>query len=186
MTSGPYEPQPEDRFTFVSGPSAHPGRDPFGVEVRSHSTRSTSSSPGRYRRVRRHSPRQRPRPADASASEREVLLKRFRAALDSTGLKVPMTTVNLFTRPIFKEGALTRMIPTFAVSHSPRRSTPLTSARSWAPASSYCGAVVKGPRPRGQARRRGARPFGRSDQRHDHLHRRAQLQHADRARTQAQ
>jgi xylose isomerase len=50
-------------------------------------------------------------PVDASASEREVLLKRFREALDSTGLKVPMTTVNLFTRPIFKEGALTANDP---------------------------------------------------------------------------
>jgi len=41
-----------------------------------------------------------------------------------------MTTVNLFTRPIFKEGALTANDPDVSpFSHSPRRSTPLTSAR---------------------------------------------------------
>ena len=50
-------------------------------------------------------------PADSSASDREVILKKFRTALDATGLKVPMTTVNLFTRPIFKEGALTANDP---------------------------------------------------------------------------
>jgi xylose isomerase len=34
-------------------------------------------------------------------------IERFRAALDETGLVVPMVTTNLFTHPVFKEGALT-------------------------------------------------------------------------------
>jgi xylose isomerase len=46
-------------------------------------------------------------PAGTSAQEREALVKRFRRALDETGMHVPMATTNLFGRPIFKEGAFT-------------------------------------------------------------------------------
>jgi xylose isomerase len=38
---------------------------------------------------------------------REATIKRFRAALDETGIVVPMVTTNLFTHPVFKEGAFT-------------------------------------------------------------------------------
>jgi len=112
MTSGPYEPQPEDRFTFGLWTVGNPGRDPFGVEVREPldpvDIVHHLADIGAYGVTLHDNDLV---PADASASEREVLLKRFRAALDSTGLKVPMTTVNLFTRPIFKEGALTANDP---------------------------------------------------------------------------
>ena len=57
-------------------------------------------------------------PYDASSTDRDVVLKRFRHALDETGLKVPMATTNLFWRPVFKEGAFTannREIRRFAV-----------------------------------------------------------------------
>src|ERR671921_812207 len=40
-------------------------------------------------------------------SARDNHIKRFRAALDETGLVVPMVTTNLFTHPVFKEGGLT-------------------------------------------------------------------------------
>jgi len=76
-----------------------------------------------------------------------VLLKRFRAALDSTGLKVPMTTVNLFTRPIFKEGALTANDPDVRRFALAKALDAIDLGAELAPASSYCGAVVKGPRP---------------------------------------
>ncbi|MDQ6697921.1 MAG: xylose isomerase, partial [Actinomycetota bacterium] len=39
------------------------------------------------------------------------ILKRFRRALDGTGMTVPMATTNLFHRPIFKEGAFTANDP---------------------------------------------------------------------------
>ena len=39
--------------------------------------------------------------------ERERLVKRFRRAVDEAGLAVPMMTTNLFTHPMFKEGAFT-------------------------------------------------------------------------------
>ncbi|GGK80138.1 xylose isomerase [Ornithinimicrobium pekingense] len=46
-------------------------------------------------------------PPGASASERDAVIGRFRAALDETGLTVPMVTTNTFTHPVFKDGALT-------------------------------------------------------------------------------
>ena len=39
--------------------------------------------------------------------DRERHLGRFRAALDECGMTVPMVTTNLFTHPVFKEGAFT-------------------------------------------------------------------------------
>ena len=38
---------------------------------------------------------------------REASIKRFRSALDETGIVVPMVTTNLFSHPVFKEGAFT-------------------------------------------------------------------------------
>ncbi|PXY35600.1 xylose isomerase [Prauserella flavalba] len=46
-------------------------------------------------------------PFGSNDSTREEHIKRFRAALDDTGLAVPMATTNLFGQPVFKEGALT-------------------------------------------------------------------------------
>jgi len=46
-------------------------------------------------------------PFGSADADRERHLKRFREALDATGLVVPMVTTNLFTHPLFKEGAFT-------------------------------------------------------------------------------
>lgn len=46
-------------------------------------------------------------PFGASHTEREAVVKRFRQALDATGMKVPMATTNLFTHPVFKDGGFT-------------------------------------------------------------------------------
>ncbi|PXY22358.1 xylose isomerase [Prauserella muralis] len=46
-------------------------------------------------------------PFGSGDSAREQQIKRFRAALDDTGLVVPMATTNLFSHPVFKDGALT-------------------------------------------------------------------------------
>jgi xylose isomerase len=50
-------------------------------------------------------------PHGSSPSERAAIVKRFTAALDATGMKVPMTSTNLFSRPVFKEGAFTANDP---------------------------------------------------------------------------
>jgi xylose isomerase len=46
-------------------------------------------------------------PFGSDDSERARRIKRFRDALDATGLVVPMMTTNLFTHPVFKDGAFT-------------------------------------------------------------------------------
>jgi len=46
-------------------------------------------------------------PFGSSETERERLVDRFRRAVDEAGLVVPMMTTNLFTHPMFKEGAFT-------------------------------------------------------------------------------
>src|SRR5258708_13980341 len=46
-------------------------------------------------------------PFGSSDSEREAHIKRFRAALDETGMHVPMAATNLLTHPVFKGGAFT-------------------------------------------------------------------------------
>jgi len=39
--------------------------------------------------------------------EREAAISRFEKAIDAAGLKIPMITTNLFTHPVFKDGAFT-------------------------------------------------------------------------------
>src|SRR5665213_2454538 len=46
-------------------------------------------------------------PFGSNESERERLIKRFRKAADDAGVVVAMMTTNLFTHPMFKEGAFT-------------------------------------------------------------------------------
>ncbi len=46
-------------------------------------------------------------PFAADEQARQAQVKRFRAALDETGMVVPMVTTNLFTHPVFKDGGLT-------------------------------------------------------------------------------
>ena len=46
-------------------------------------------------------------PFGSSASERDDHIKPFRAALDETGLIVPMVTTNLFSHPVFRDGGFT-------------------------------------------------------------------------------
>jgi xylose isomerase len=46
-------------------------------------------------------------PIDATVEERDRIVRDFRQALDATGMTVPMATTNLFTDPVFKDGAFT-------------------------------------------------------------------------------
>ncbi|MEU0092504.1 xylose isomerase [Kribbella sp. NPDC006257] len=46
-------------------------------------------------------------PFGSSLAERDAHLKPFRAALEETGLAVPMVTTNLFAHPVFRDGGFT-------------------------------------------------------------------------------
>jgi xylose isomerase len=107
-----YQPTPDDRFTFGLWTVGNPGRDPFGAEVREPldpvEVVHRLADMGAYG-VNFHDNDL--VPFGSSAQEREAILKRFRHALDQTGLRVPMATTNLFSRPVFKEGAFTANDP---------------------------------------------------------------------------
>lgn len=107
-----FVPRPEDHFTFGLWTVGNPGRDPFGHEVRPPLDPVESvhrlAELGAYG-VNFHDDDL--VPYGSSPAEREAVVKRFRQALDETGMKVPMTTTNLFSRPVFKEGAFTANDP---------------------------------------------------------------------------
>ncbi|MCW2613372.1 MAG: xylose isomerase [Frankiales bacterium] len=101
-------PTPDDRFTFGLWTVGWQARDPFGDATRAPvdpvETVHRLAELGAYG-VTFHDDDLVPfGSADASRQEH---LKRFRTALDETGLVVPMVTTNLFTHPVFKDGGFT-------------------------------------------------------------------------------
>jgi xylose isomerase len=50
-------------------------------------------------------------PFGASAAERDRIVREFKSALSDHGMQVPMATTNLFTHPVFKDGAFTANDP---------------------------------------------------------------------------
>jgi xylose isomerase len=107
-----YVPKPEDKFTFGLWTVGSIGRDPFGGPVRDPKTPAELvhllGEVGAYG-VNFHDNDL--IPIDATAAEAEAIKRDFRKALDETGLVVPMATTNLFSDPIFKDGAFTSNDP---------------------------------------------------------------------------
>jgi len=107
-----YVPRPEDRFTFGLWTVGNRGRDPFGHETRPPldpvDAVNHLAELGAYG-VNFHDDDL--IPPGSTGAEREAILKRFRRALDDTGMKVPMATTNLFSNPVFKEGGFTANDP---------------------------------------------------------------------------
>ena len=102
------EPTPADKFTFGLWTVGWQARDPFGDATRAplDPVRAVNelAARGAYG-VTFHDDDLIPFGSDdASRSEH---IHRFKKALDETGMKVPMATTNLFSHPIFKDGALT-------------------------------------------------------------------------------
>ena len=108
----PFTPRPEHHFTFGLWTVGNPGRDPFGHEVRPPldpvETVHRLAELGAYG-VNFHDDDL--IPPGSTPADRAAILTRFRAALDATGMKVPMATTNLFSRPVFREGAFTANDP---------------------------------------------------------------------------
>ena len=102
------QPTRDDKFSFGLWTVGWQARDPFGDATRPALDPVESvhrlAELGAYG-VTFHDDDLIPFGSDASAREEHI--KRFRAALEETGLVVPMATTNLFTHPVFKEGALT-------------------------------------------------------------------------------
>jgi xylose isomerase len=101
-------PTPEDKFSFGLWTVGWQARDPFG-----DATRAAVDPVEAVHRLAElgawgitfHDDDL--VPFGSNDTDRENHLKRFRAALEETGMVVPMVTTNTFTHPVFKEGALT-------------------------------------------------------------------------------
>jgi xylose isomerase len=106
------QPSPADKFTFGLWTVGNRGRDPFGAFVRPPLDPVAAvhhlGKLGAYG-VNFHDNDL--VPIDASPADRDRIVRDFRRALDSTGMTVPMATTNLFTDPVFKDGAFTSHDP---------------------------------------------------------------------------
>jgi xylose isomerase len=103
-----YIPQPEHKFTFGLWTVGNIGRDPFGEPTRT--TLSPTEIVHMLAEVGAWGVNFHDNdlvPIDATPSERDQIVADFKKALDDTGIVVPMATTNLFTHPVFKDGAFT-------------------------------------------------------------------------------
>ncbi|MEY4197476.1 MAG: hypothetical protein RLZZ477_61 [Actinomycetota bacterium] len=101
-------PTPQDKFTFGLWTVGWQARDPFGDATREAldpvRTVNELAKRGAYG-VTFHDDDL--IPFGSSPSDRSAHIARFKKALDETGMKVPMATTNLFSHPVFKDGAFT-------------------------------------------------------------------------------
>jgi xylose isomerase len=107
-----YDPKPEHKFTFGLWTVGNPGRDPFGEPVRDvispveivHLLAEVGAWGVNFHDNDLV-------PIDATPAERDQIVADFKKALADTGLVVPMATTNLFTDPVFRDGAFTSNDP---------------------------------------------------------------------------
>src|SRR5437773_4448640 len=103
-----YTPTKADRFSFGLWTVGWRGIDPFGLAVRPPldpvETVHRLAELGAYG-VSFHDDDLIPHGSDDDTRRKTV--ERFKQALAETGLVVPMATTNLFTHPVFKDGAFT-------------------------------------------------------------------------------
>jgi xylose isomerase len=111
-SSDKYEPRPEHKFSFGLWTVGNRGRDPFGDFVRPPISPteivSMLAEVGAWG-VNLHDNDL--VPIDATAPERDCLVRCFKRACDASGIVVPMATVSLFFHPIFRDGAFTANDP---------------------------------------------------------------------------
>src|SRR5262245_58086621 len=111
-TGDPFDPTRADRFSFGLWTVGNVGRDPFGEPVRARMTPvhiveklAECGAMG----VNLHDNDL--VPLGSSAAERDRIVGEFKAALEDSGLVVPMATTNLFSHPVFKDGAFSANDP---------------------------------------------------------------------------
>jgi xylose isomerase len=107
-----YTPRPEHKFTFGLWTVGNPGRDPFGEAVRPLLSPidivKGLAKVGAWG-VNLHDNDL--VPFGAPAAERDRIVREFKQALADHGMVVPMATTNLFSHPVFKDGAFTANDP---------------------------------------------------------------------------
>jgi xylose isomerase len=107
-----YQPKPEHKFTFGLWTLGNRGRDPFGDAVRPPippvDIVAMLAEVGAWG-VNLHDNDL--VPIDATASERDSIVREFARACKDNGIVVPMATVSLFFHPVFRDGAFTANDP---------------------------------------------------------------------------
>jgi xylose isomerase len=107
-----FTPRPEHKFSFGLWTVSNRGRDPFGEPVREAlapvDAVALLAEVGAWG-VNLHDNDL--VPIDATPAERDAIVAAFRAACATHGIVVPMATVNLFTDPVFRDGAFTANDP---------------------------------------------------------------------------
>ena len=110
--NGVYQPNPEDKFSFGLWTLGNRGRDPFGDFVRPtmppNEIAAVLGEIGAWG-VNLHDNDL--VPIDATAAERDRIVREFKKACADSGVVVPMATVSLFFHPIFRDGAFTANDP---------------------------------------------------------------------------
>ncbi len=112
MSNDAFTPRPPHKFSFGLWTVGNPGRDPFGEPVRRRT--SAVQLAGLLGEVGAWGVNLHDSdlvPIDASAAERDRIVREFKRACHDNGLVVPMATTNLFTDSAFKDGAFTSNDP---------------------------------------------------------------------------
>ena len=108
----PYQPKPEDKFSFGLWTVGNRGRDPFGDFVRPVISPveivKMLGEVGAWG-VNLHDNDL--VPIDATPAERDAIVGEFKKACSEYHVVVPMATVSLFFHPIFRDGAFTSNDP---------------------------------------------------------------------------
>src|SRR3984957_15633314 len=107
-----YQPKPEHKFSFGLWTIGNRGRDTFGDAVRPTippvDIVAMLAEVGAWG-VNFHDNDL--VPMDATASQRDAIVRDFKRACKENGLVVPMATVSLFFHPVFRDGAFTANDP---------------------------------------------------------------------------
>jgi xylose isomerase len=103
--SSTFQPTREDRFSFGLWTVGWQARDPFGDATRA--PLDPVESVHRLAELGAYGVSFHDDDLLAVEPDRDRAVAAFRKALDETGLVVPMATTNLFTHPVFKDGAFT-------------------------------------------------------------------------------
>ncbi|CAN5352141.1 xylose isomerase [soil metagenome] len=103
-----YAPDPKLKFTFGLWTVGNIGRDPFGEPTREKiPVREILDLLGEVKAYGVNFHDNDAIPIDASPQEADRIIKDFRAGMKENHLLCPMATTNLFSDPVFKDGAFT-------------------------------------------------------------------------------
>ena len=121
---GALTPTRTDKFSFGLWTVGNSGRDPFGEATRARL--DPNDSVRRLAELGAFGVSMHDNdlvPFDATPADRDAIVARFRKTLAETGMVVSMATTNLFSHPVFKDGAFTsnaRAVRRYAIAKTMR------------------------------------------------------------------